>query len=158
MDIPLRKAGPQDAGTIRRLVRQAGINPTGLDWRRFMVGISPTGEVIGCAQLKPHPDGSIELASLVTHPDWRGQGIARRLVEYFQASGVSPLYLMCRSGLGPFYARFGFTQVDHAALSAYFRRIQRIVGALARLRAGGETLLVMRWEPARVDLEASLPN
>ena len=40
------------------------------------------GEVIGCAQIKPHRDGSRELASLVVHPDYRGQGIARRMIQY----------------------------------------------------------------------------
>ena len=140
----LRPATADDAEAIRWLVHVGQINPTGLDWQRFMVAVSPAGEVIGCGQVKPHRDGSRELASLVVHPDWRGGGVARALIEHLLAVHPGNLYLMCRSVLGPFYEKFGFRIVQPAEMPKYFRRISRLAGVLDRLRSEGVSLLVMK--------------
>jgi amino-acid N-acetyltransferase len=104
----LRPAAKEDAFLIRSLVHAARLNPTGLDWRRFTVAVLPNGEVIGCVQVKPHRDGTQELASLVVREDWRGRGVARALMRHELEIHAGPLYLMCRAGLGPFYRQFGF--------------------------------------------------
>jgi hypothetical protein len=65
----LRPAAKKDQPEIRKLVLAGGINPSGLDWQRFFVAEDQAGKVIGCAQLKPHRDGSVELASLVVVED-----------------------------------------------------------------------------------------
>ncbi len=140
----LRPALPEDQPTIRRLVRLGRINPTGLDWKRFVVAVSPEGEVIGCGQIKPHRDGTYELASLVTHPRWRGKGVARALIENLSASHPGELYLMCRSELGPFYEKFGFRIVRPEEMPRYFRRISRMVKLVEILRSEGSSLLVMK--------------
>lgn len=140
----LRPALPQDQASIRNLVRIGRINPTGLDWERFVVAVSSEGEVIGCGQIKPHRDGSYELASLVTHPRWRGKGVARALIEHLSASHPGELYLMCRSELGPFYEKFGFRIVQPEEMPRYFRRISRMVKLLEILRREGSSLLVMK--------------
>lgn len=134
----------EDQPVIRRLVRIGRINPTGLDWKRFVVAVSPEGEVIGCGQIKPHRDGTNELASLVTHPKWRGKGVARALIEHLLASHGGDLYLMCRAELGPFYAKFGFRTLRPEEMSRYFRRIHRLVGLLDELSSVGASLLVMK--------------
>ena len=77
----LRPAAQADDQAIRDLVHIGQINPTGLDWRRFLVAETGQGQVIGCGQVKPHRDGSRELASIVVHPAWRGQGVARAVIE-----------------------------------------------------------------------------
>jgi len=145
--ISLRKAANTDSAAIRSLVLQGGINPTGLDWPRFWVAEDASGAVIGCGQLKPHRDGSLELASLAVREDLRGRGIARALIEQLIAQNDGTLYLMCRSGLGPLYQKFGFHPLEYDEMPRYFQRVSRLVGVLNAVRKTNETLLVMRREP-----------
>jgi GNAT superfamily N-acetyltransferase len=104
----LREAHRGDAGSIRRLVRSAFLNPFGLDWRRFIVAVLPNGSVIGGGQLKPHRSGWTELASVFVRPDWQGLGIGSRIVAKLVENSDPPLWLTCRKELVGFYALFGF--------------------------------------------------
>jgi amino-acid N-acetyltransferase len=124
----LRPANKRDFPTIKAMINRARINPTGLAWGRFWVA-EAEAEVIGCAQVKPHKDGSSELASLVVRPDWRGRGVARALVEHFQGEYHGPLYLTCRTELGEFYEKFGFRIVTVEEMPNYFRRVYRFINA-----------------------------
>jgi N-acetylglutamate synthase-like GNAT family acetyltransferase len=140
----LRLATEDDAAVIRKLVRIGQINPTGLKWQRFIVAESSEGKVIGCGQVKSHGDSSDELASLVVHPEWRGQGIARAILEHFAATREGDLYLMCRSNLGPMYEKFGYWPVPPDEMPRYFQRIMRMLGLLERVRSDGEGVLIMK--------------
>jgi amino-acid N-acetyltransferase len=142
-EITLRPANRREASAIRALVIAAGLNPFGLDWRRFVVAISPAGQVVGCLQHKPHRDGSLELASLVTAPDFREQGIARRLIADFLEQHEPPVYLMCRAELTEFYVRFGFQVVPLAEMPPYFRRIQRLTDLFLHGRDAKKGLRIM---------------
>jgi len=141
--ISLRKADQDDSAAIRSLVLEGGINPTGLDWTRFVVATDQSGTVIGCGQLKPHRDGSLELASLAVMETQRGRGIARALIEHLIAQEDGTLYLMCRSGLGPLYEKFGFYPLEYDEMPRYFQRVSKLVGVLNAVRKTNETLLVM---------------
>jgi amino-acid N-acetyltransferase len=145
--ITIRPAIEADKPKIRDLVWDAHLNPTGLDWRRFVVGVNARGVVIACAQIKPHRDGSQELASLVVSPEYRGNGIARKLMEHLIRHHTGDLYLMCRASLGGFYRKFGFSAVDVEEMPPYFQRISRLAALAELLRKEGETLLIMRLEP-----------
>jgi len=140
---PLRPAVADDATRIRELVRAARINPTGLDWQRFIVAVDPQGEVIACGQIKTHRDGSAELASLVVDPEYRGRGIARSLTEHLTEIHEGPLYLMCRASLGEFYTKLGFQIVSKPEMPSYFRKISHLASLVEILQKEGETLLVM---------------
>jgi N-acetylglutamate synthase-like GNAT family acetyltransferase len=139
----LRPASQADGQAIRDLVHLGRINPAGLDWRRFIVAEAGPGQVIACGQVKPHRDGSRELASIVVHPAWRGQGAARAVIERLIAEQEGPLYLMCRAQLGAFYARFGFRSLDRDEMPPYFQRISRLAGLIDALGRQGTSLLVM---------------
>jgi N-acetylglutamate synthase-like GNAT family acetyltransferase len=104
----IRPALPSEAAHIRRLIWQVGINPFGLDWRRFLVAVDEQGTLIACGQVKPHRDGACELASIAVRAEERGYGIASAVIRRLLAENPPPLYLICRPDLQPFYARFGF--------------------------------------------------
>lgn len=140
--VKLREAAKADFPAIRALVRQTGINPLGLDWSRFIVAESPAGAFIGCGQLKPHSDGSLELASLAVVPAWRGRGVARLIIQALMAKAPRPLYLTCRGALGPFYEKFGFRVLRPDEMPPYFRRLSRLAGIMGKLM--NETMLVMK--------------
>jgi amino-acid N-acetyltransferase len=130
----LQTATSDQQGQIKALVRAARINPLGLDWQRFVVAIDENGVVIGCGQIKPHRDGSWELASIVVAPAWQGQGVARAAIEHLLASSQRPLWLTCVSTLAPFYTRFGFHEVTTLAeMTPYFRWVSRLFRILAYL-------------------------
>ncbi len=145
----LRPARPADRWKIWGMIFAEGLNPLSLDWRRFVLAETEGGVVVGCAQVKPHADGTRELASLAVAQAVRGQGIARRLIEHLQAEWPPPLYLTCRNGLAGFYERFGFRLLQDAELSPYFRRLKRLVSTFVGLTRSKEGLAVMIWEGSR---------
>jgi amino-acid N-acetyltransferase len=149
----LRPATSTDFPAIRGLIRLVQINPIDLDWQRFVIAVTPEGEMIGCGQVKPHGDGSRELASIAVTPPWRKRGVARAIIEHLTASEPGTLYLTCRASLGPFYTRFGFKAIEQPEMPPYFRRISRLMKALGVLHVVGEGLLVMKHD--RVEFRAS---
>ncbi len=147
----LRAATPADRHAICKLICLARINPTGLDWRRFVVAVSENGEIIGCGQIKPHAEGNRELASIAVAPAWRGKGVARAIIEHLLAQDQEQhpnrsLHLMCRSGLRSFYEQFGFRVIREEEMPPYFRWVSRLANLLARVRKEQETLLVMKHD------------
>jgi ribosomal protein S18 acetylase RimI-like enzyme len=96
----LRPASAGDQAAIRRLVYQARINPRGLDWRRFVLAVDAGQRMVGCGQIKPHGDGSRELASIAVDPGWREGGVASAMIGDLMQAGPS-LWLVCRSQLTP---------------------------------------------------------
>ncbi len=146
-ELTYRPATRADAAAIRALIRQVRINPTGLDWRRFIVAVDAAGALVGCGQVKPHADGSWELASIAVAAPFRGRGVARGIIERLLAIHPQrPIYLTCVSPLGAFYEKFGFRQVSQPAMPPHFRRISRLANLFFRWARPGETLLVMMKE------------
>jgi N-acetylglutamate synthase-like GNAT family acetyltransferase len=123
----LRPAIESDSPHIRSLIRRVGINPMDLNWRHFTIALSAEGDFVGCAQLKPHRDGSLELASLAVKEAYRSLGVARALIEHLLARSPRPLYLMCRPELQPLYEKFGFKVIGAESMPPYFQRITRLI-------------------------------
>ena len=142
----LRKAQESESAQIKALIRLVGINPMGLDWKRFIVAVNDRQEVIGCGQLKPHGKEILELASIAVVPEYRKQGIARAIIEHLLKDSPRPLYLTCVSRTGPFYEKFGFRAISHAEMPRYFQRLRRLAMALMSLSNRNDELLVMKLQ------------
>lgn len=140
----LRRAEMNDARAIRRLIYRAGINPLGLDWRRFWVVVEG-GNLIACGQIKTHRDGSRELASIAVVPGHRQRGFARAVIEQLLSEENEPLFLTCRPHLESLYIKFGFRNVVQSQeMPPYFRRVWKIARFIQRLFSRFDGLLVMR--------------
>ena len=143
-DIVFHRATADDEASIKALIHLVRINPMSLDWERFLLASSPDGELVACGQIKPHSEGTLELASIAVHPDWRGRGLAREIIQRLLADSPRPIYLTCRSDLEPFYVKFGFRSLAASELTPYFRRIQKLANVM--LFREGMTLSVMRLD------------
>ena len=145
----LRPATAVDQPRIRALIREGRINPRGLHWSHFIVAVDDaTNTVIGCGQIKPLRHDLYELASIAVTRPWRKRGVAQAIIEALQASytAVSPLWLMCESGLVPFYKQFGFQEVqDRQDMPRRFWRYKRIGAFLIHLVRKSGYLAVMFW-------------
>lgn len=144
VEYALRPASETDFPTIRALIRNVRINPTGLDWRRFTVAVSPSGELIACGQIKPVPGRCWELASLAVVPEHRRKGIASAIIRELIGDAPRPLYLTCRAELGRFYEGYGFKAVRAEDMPRYYRRLQRLVSAFIKMTRDSDGLLVMK--------------
>ena len=144
IEIVFRPAEQKDFAAIRELIRAVHINPLGLDWRRFIIAADSSERLVACGQIKPHQDGSMELASIAVIPELRRRGIATKIIERLIESNPGPLYLTCRASLEIFYMRFGFSKLEAEEMPPYFRRVERIARIARALRLVPVELLVMK--------------
>ena len=146
----LRDAFQSDADSITELIHRVNINPTGLDWRRFIVAVDEAGRLVGCGQMKPHRDGTRELASIAVQPERQGQGIGHALIERLLTQNPRPLYLMCRANLEPYYRKFHFQVVNSKEMPRSYRFIwyaARTFHLLFPRQFPGLRIMVLRKEP-----------
>jgi amino-acid N-acetyltransferase len=143
-DYTLRPATAADAARIRQIIALVQINPISLNWQRFVLATDREDRIIGCGQLKPHADGSQELASIAVLPDWRGKGIARTIIDHLLEQYPGTLFLTCRSQLEPMYQKFGFQSLQFDDMPPYFRRLSRIVALFNKLFHQSDHMLVMK--------------
>ena len=104
--ISIRPARQEDAATIKRVVRAAGLDPSSLHWPNFLVA-EKGGRVIGVGQVKPCA-GARELGSLVVLKPYRGRGIGSAIVRALIEREQDDLFLLCQDRLESYYAQFGF--------------------------------------------------
>ena len=131
MPLTLRDATIEDQPTIRQIVRAANINPTGLDWPRFIVA-EDGGAIVGVGQVKPHRDGTRELASIAVLPARQGQGIGTAIIQDLVRRENATLHLTCRSRLQGYYERCGFRRLESRDYPPYFARMLPILNTLGR--------------------------
>ena len=137
MEYRIRQATSQDASAITALIRRVRINPNHLDWQRFWLAVDSQDRLLGCGQIKPHNDGTFELASLAVQPEAQGQGIGQALMAHLLANSPRPLYLICRARLLTYYQPFGFREVLPTEVTPSFRATWRIFSILKRTHFEG---------------------
>ena len=142
----LRPARESEASQIKDLIHLVGINPMGLDWKRFIVAVNDRDEMIGIGQLKPHGAEILELASIAVYPEYQGQGVARAIIEHLISVGSRPLYLTCISSLESLYEKFGFRTISYEEMPRYFQRISKLANMIFRFASPDNRLLVMKLQ------------
>ena len=142
----LRPARESESSQIKGLIHLVGINPMGVDWKRFIVAVNDRDEMIGCGQIKPHATEILELASIAVYPEHQGKGVGSAIIKYLLANSPRPLYLFCESSRGALYEKFGFRTLAYDEMPRYFQRISKLVGLGATLARRQESLLVMKLQ------------
>jgi len=150
--LTIRPATHADQVTIRRLIKEAGINRMSLQWPNFVVA-DDAGAIVGIGQVKTHGDGSRELASIAVIPARQSQGIGGAIIKTLLDREEGVVHLTCRRQLQGYYERFGFRRLAPAEFPRYFRRMIPIINVVARLF--GPQIVVMRREAATSRLPAA---
>ena len=145
MPLIIRPASADDQFVITMIVRAALINPSDLDWRRFL--LAQWGQdIVGVGQIKPHGDGSREVASIAVVPEWQGHGVGSALIRALLARESGPTYLMCSAHRESYYERFGFRRLERPAMPPYFRRFALLTPVIGLLSLNRMRLIVMGRE------------
>jgi N-acetylglutamate synthase-like GNAT family acetyltransferase len=144
----LRPARESESRVIKDLIHLVGINPMGLDWKRFVVAVNDQENVIGVGQIKSYgADAEIlELASIAVFPEYRGAGVARAIIEHLLKNSPRPLYLTCISTLEPLYQKFGFQTISYDEMPRYFQRISKLANVMFTFAKREDRLLVMKLQ------------
>jgi amino-acid N-acetyltransferase len=125
----IRRATVDDQVAITRLVHQARLNPRGLDWRRFV--IAQAGDApIGVAQVRRHPDGSRELASLVVLSEHRDRGVAGRMIDALLTDEPGQVFTLVDRRYARHFIRWNLQPVDPVDLPRSMAR-QLLIGRVA---------------------------
>ncbi|MBP7000607.1 GNAT family N-acetyltransferase [Amaricoccus sp.] len=107
----VRPAVAGDMPAIRGLMAGERVNPTGIDWRNFLIAEAADG-VVGIVQLRPAGPGAVEIGSLVVRAGLRGGGLGRRLVDAaVAATGGRRAFVVTAAARAPFFAAWGFRPV-----------------------------------------------
>jgi amino-acid N-acetyltransferase len=104
--VNIRPAMEGDHLVIRKMVRDARLDPSTVQWQNFLVA-ETEGQIVGIGQIKPYPDCQ-ELGSLVVLPAYRNHGVAGALIHELESRAQRPLYLICLQKMQPYYERFGY--------------------------------------------------
>lgn len=145
-DVFIRPATAADAELIRKTIKRAGLDRTGLDWRRFKLAVTARDEAVGMCQVRRYWN-TRELGSLWVRRDYRQRGLGGVLIRACLAEEEPPVHLECVAARQPYYEKHGFRRVPvlHAPPGLRFK--SAIGGSLARVFFR-QRVIVMRWDGA----------
>ena len=142
MPLTIRPAIAADQPAISGLIREANLNRMSIKWPNFVLA-EEDGAIVGLGQVKPHGDGSRELASIAVVPAQQGKGIGSAIIKTLLARELGlVLHLACRREMGGYYERFGFRRLTNAEYPPYFKRLIPVANVVARMF--GTQIIVMR--------------
>ena len=124
MPISLRPATITDQPKITALINKVRINPRNLNWERFVIA-EDDGAMVGCGQIKPHGDGTKELASIAVEPDYQGKGVGTMVMNALLEREPGELYLTCLRHNVTYYERFGFRELKFEEFPPDMKRMFR---------------------------------
>jgi N-acetylglutamate synthase-like GNAT family acetyltransferase len=148
--ITLRPAQASDQKTINAIIHSARINPTHLNWQRFILAVDGDS-IVGVGQIKNYKDGSRELASIAVISAYQHQGIASQIIQALMKEEQGIIYLFCRAKLADFYRRFSFEVFPFQELPPELAKINGItewvIVTLSRLFPQKFAIICMRYIP-----------
>lgn len=133
----IRAAREDDVGRVKAILHAAGLEAD-FAAREFVVAEDDAGRVVGCARLKPLPEGASELASVAVVRHLRGSGLGTTLVKAALQDARGPVVGLM---LAPdFFSRFGFERLDSVppSLRAKAEGTCASSGFVPMVRPGGE--------------------
>lgn len=140
----IRPATAEDAPAIRQAIRQAGLDRTSLDWRRFKLAEGEDGALLGMCQVRRYWD-TRELGSLFVREELRGRGLGGALIRACLAEEAPPVHLECVAARQPYYEKNGFRRIPIRQAPRGLRLKAGIGGTAVRLLAR-QRIIVMRWD------------
>ncbi len=108
--IKIRPARADDVAALIELMRGEPLRPFDRKWQNFVVAEDTRG-LVGAVQIRVHRDGSREIGSLVVAPDYRGRGLASRLMESRLADASDAVFAITGAKYGAHYAQWGFREI-----------------------------------------------
>jgi len=158
--IEIESARPQDLDSIQALLGEHGLPIDGmLDQIPTTVVARTAGRVVGSAGLELYPDGAL-LRSIVVAPQMQRQGVGHRLIEAAIAIAITrrvPAIYLLTITTEEYFAKFGFTRVDRAAVPDMVKGSAEFKGARSSSAAVMRKTLQRdpRREPRLVFLQGS---
>ncbi len=127
-----------DIPAAMALKEAAGWNQTETDWENVMrlapegcFGLEYEGRLVATATAVDYHRDLAWIGMVLTHPDYRGRGFARRLMErclvYLDSRGVAWTKLDATDMGRPLYSKLGFA--DECAIERWFRPPEEVEAA-----------------------------
>ena len=145
-EVHIRAATAADAQVIKETIKRAGLDRTGLDWRRFNRAVTAEGEVVGMCQVRRYW-ATRELGSLWVRKGLRQHGLGAMLIRACLAEESPPVHLECVEARQPYYEKHGFRRIPVLHAPRGLRVKSAIGGTLARIFVH-QRVIVMRWDGA----------
>ena len=124
MSLSLRPATINDQQKIIALINKVRINPRNLNWERFIIA-EDNNVMVGCGQIKPHGDGTKELASIAVEPEYQGKGVGTMIMNALLEREPGELYLTCLRHNVTYYQKFGFRELKFEEFPPDMKRMFR---------------------------------
>jgi len=146
--IQLRLLRPDEMAWANACYAEVGFRPSSAD--QLLIVAELDGERAGIGRLAPVAEGEAELSGMYTVPEFRGRGVADRVVtELLRRSDHQLLYCIPLTHLEPFYRRFGFVPINPqrevpnqlaSKLNACNREFNPAIRLFTRVQTGGIAL------------------
>ena len=113
MEVSIRKATPADEPWINEQYAIVEFLPSKVS-EEYIAIAEMNGTPVGLGRLVPIPGGANELGGMYVLPDFRGKGVAGKIVAHLieKHNHTYDLWCIPFAHLLPFYGSFGFKEVD----------------------------------------------
>jgi N-acetylglutamate synthase-like GNAT family acetyltransferase len=127
----LRKARQADMMQINSVAKEYDLDSNDMSFEQFIVA-EESGRIVGFGRLLPH-EGCIELGTIGVVEEYRGKGIARKIINYLidivragravpAGRQDRPQQIYLTTLIPSFFEQFGFKRLDAAPPDCMIRK------------------------------------